>query len=71
MANRALIGCLSIIAGGAVGLGLGLGSGLTWIEWAETSCFEGYCGYVAVFHALVGAGLGAVAGPWLASRWRR
>lgn len=71
MANRVIFGCLSFVAGGAVGLGLGFGGGLAWITWAETSCFEGYCGYVAAFHALIGAGVGAVAGPWLASRWLR
>lgn len=71
MANRVLVGCLSVVVGGAVGLGLGLGSGLLWIEWAETSCFEGYCGYVAVLHALLGGVLGAVAGPLLARRWLR
>ena len=67
---RALLRLLLIVAGAALGGGLGLASGLMWIETMRTSCFEGYCGYVVVFHLLVGVGLGAVAGGVLGGRLR-
>lgn len=71
MARRFLMAVLLAMLGGAVGCGLGLASGLTWIEVMQTSCFEGYCGYVAVFHALIGLFLGAVAGMVAAGRLAR
>lgn len=57
--RTALFGLLGLILGAAAGFWLGLMSGLIYAEAAKVSCSEGYCGYVALFFALVGAaGLG-------------
>lgn len=60
---------LAFLAGGALGIGLGLVSGVVWIDWARTSCFEGYCGYVVVLHGLAGGLLGAAAATIVARRF--
>lgn len=68
MARRFVLVLLLVLIGGGVGCGVGLVSGLTWVEVMGTSCFEGYCGYVVGFHALLGLVAGVVAGGWWGAR---
>ena len=55
----ALIGML---AGGALGGGAGVLSGLAYTSFAETSGFEGYSGYVVALWMLAGICIGVIAG---------
>jgi membrane associated rhomboid family serine protease len=71
MSRKIVLAVLLFLAGGAIGCGAGIVSGVVWIDWAETSCFEGYCGYVVALHALFGIVFGAVAGLWLSRRLGR
>jgi hypothetical protein len=60
---------LGLIAGGTIGAGVGL----AWITLANTSCFEGYCGYLPfTTFAPIGAIAGAISGAvWLGLLGRR
>jgi hypothetical protein len=62
----ALLGLvLGVIAGAAIGVGLGL----LWTRVFETSCFEGYCGMLVFFTFMpIGSILGGLAGAvWFGS----
>ena len=66
-----LSGLLGFLLGGAAGLGIGLLLGAVIADVAEISCFEGGCGFFALFVGLAGLLVGAVAGPILAVWWVR
>lgn len=58
-------GCIGFVLGAVVGGAAGVGVGLAWTGFVETSCFEGYCGMLVFFAfmpigALVGGALGAI-----------
>ena len=63
------IGALGLVGGCALGAGGGLLGGLGYTSLAGVSGFEGYSGYVVGAWLLVGALLGAAAGPFLAIGW--
>lgn len=71
MTSRFVFTALYLFGGSSVGAGLGLASGLIWIEAMQTSCFEGYCGYVALIHALVGMAAGLLVASEFERRIRR
>jgi len=64
-------GLLGILLGAALGFGAGLLTGAGIVEATEMSCFEGACGFFAVFIGLAGGLIGAVAGLVLALRAAR
>lgn len=66
---RALKILALVIAGFVAGGLLGLGAGLAWTELADTSCFEGWCGYMVVLYFVpIGALAGAIAGGVFGAR---
>lgn len=60
---------LGIVVGGALGFGAGLLGGSLIAELTDISCFEGGCGYFALFIGLFAMLAGAVAGGILAVWW--
>lgn len=62
-----LLAILGFLLGAIVGATLAVGIGLAWTSLANTSCFEGYCGYVVfTTFAPIGALVGAISGAvWL------
>ena len=59
-------GVLGLLLGGAAGFGGGLLLGAGIAEITNMSCFEGACGYFALFIGLAGLVIGAIAGAILA-----
>lgn len=66
-----LFALLGVVLGGVLGFGAGLLVAELIIEFADISCFEGACGYFAVFFALAVMLVGAVAGGIFAFRRSR
>lgn len=62
-------GILGLVIGGGLGFGIGLGAGIVISEATDMSCFEGACGFFALFLGLGGMLVGAVAGAILAVWW--
>jgi predicted histidine transporter YuiF (NhaC family) len=62
-----LAAIMGTVAGGVIGLGLGL----AYTTLAATSNFEGNSGFVVAYWMLGGILLGLVAGPLWALRWSR
>lgn len=60
---------LGIILGAAIGAGVGFAAGALIAETTDMSCFEGACGYFAVFIGLAGLVVGAIAGGVFAVWW--
>ncbi|MET0575689.1 MAG: hypothetical protein ABWZ83_07485 [Mesorhizobium sp.] len=71
---RTLVTMFGVVVGGTLGLGAGLLAGLGIVEFTDMSCFEGACGYFAVFFAFAAMLVGAIAGGifafWRAGRQR-
>lgn len=65
----AIAAVLGIVLGGAIGFGAGLAAGVGISEATDMSCFEGACGFFAVFVGLAGAVIGMIAGGIFAV-WR-
>lgn len=57
---------LGIVVGAVVGFGVGVLAGSVIAEATDISCFEGGCGYFAVFIGLLGLLVGSIAGGILA-----
>jgi hypothetical protein len=71
-AGRAIgFALIGVLAGGALGGGAGVLSGLAYTSFAETSNFEGYSGYVVAFWMLAGIFLGVIAGIITGARLAR
>lgn len=68
-----LLAILGFLLGAIVGAILAVGIGLAWTSLANTSCFEGYCGYVVfTTFAPIGALVGAISGAaWLVQLGKR
>ncbi|WP_192177748.1 DUF2569 family protein [Mesorhizobium amorphae] len=66
---------LGILLGAVLGAGVGFAAGSLIAEITDMSCFEGACGYFAVFIGLAGLVVGAIAGGlfavWRVNRRRR
>lgn len=60
---------LGVVLGAAVGGGVGLAAGGLIASVSDMSCFEGACGYFAVFIGLAGLVVGAIAGGVFAVWW--
>lgn len=60
---------LGIILGAALGAGAGFAAGALIAETTDMSCFEGACGYFALFIGLAGLVVGAIAGGLFAVWW--
>jgi len=60
---------LGIILGAALGTGAGFAAGALIAETTDMSCFEGACGYFALFIGLAGLVVGAIAGGLFAVWW--
>jgi hypothetical protein len=75
VAIQIVAAALGLLAGGAVGCGVGLLAGSVIADMAETSCFEGGCGYFVILIGLLGLVVGAVAGVvlgiWISRRNKR
>lgn len=61
-----LVGILGVVLGAVLGFGAGIGLGSVIAEVADISCFEGGCGYFALFIGVGGLLFGAIVGPILA-----
>jgi hypothetical protein len=62
----ALLVLLGLVLGALGGAALGVGAGLAWVEWFETTNFEGYGGMLVFFTFMpLGAAIGGVGGALL------
>src|SRR5258708_18226265 len=60
----ALLVLLGLVLGALGGAALGIGAGLTWIEFFKTTSFEGYSGMLVFFTFMpLGAAIGGLRGP--------
>ncbi len=71
IARRIGLALLGIILGASAGGGVGLLAGLAYTEFAATSGFEGYSGFVVAFWMLAGIAIGMIVGLVLAYRIAR
>ena len=62
----ALLVLLGLLLGALGGAALGVGAGLAWVEFFQTSGFEGYSGMLVFFTFMpLGAGIGGLGGALL------
>jgi hypothetical protein len=62
----ALLALLGLILGALGGAALGIGAGLAWIEYSETTGFEGYSGMLVFLTFMpLGAAIGGLGGALL------
>jgi hypothetical protein len=62
----ALLALLGLVLGGLGGAALGIGAGLAWVEYFETTGFEGYSGMLVFFTFMpLGAAIGGLGGALL------
>jgi hypothetical protein len=62
----ALLALLGLVLGALGGAALGIGAGLAWIEYFETTGFEGYSGMLVFFTFMpLGAAIGGLGGALL------
>jgi hypothetical protein len=62
----ALLVLLGLLLGALGGAALGIGAGLAWVEFFQTSGFEGYSGMLVFFTFMpLGAGIGGLGGALL------
>jgi hypothetical protein len=61
---------LALRLGGLAGATAGVLAGLAYVEWANTSCSDGNCGYVVGFQLILGLLPVLTAGTYLGRRLR-
>jgi hypothetical protein len=62
----ALLVLLGLVLGALGGAALGIGAGLAWVEYFETTGFEGYSGMLVFFTFMpLGAAIGGLGGALL------
>jgi len=62
----ALLALLGLMLGALGGAALGIGAGLAWVEFFQTSGFEGYSGMLVFFTFMpLGAAIGGLGGALL------
>jgi hypothetical protein len=62
----ALLVLLGLVLGALGGAALGIGAGLAWVEYFETTGFEGYSGMLVFFTFMpLGAAIGGLCGALL------
>ena len=62
----ALLAALGLLLGALGGAALGIGAGLAWVEWFQTTSFEGYSAMLVFFTFMpLGAAIGGIGGALL------